>query len=501
MRCGVFKRSIPGIAGDGLRSMIQTGPCDARGSGVPVTNHTRCCRLCFRRIWLAGAVQHGSDGPTLDRPALGVLASSDLLAHMWITVRRRRGRPRRKTFAAVFLVVGLVSFLSGESLAGAAPSRPFTQCPAVSQDPSCGTLIVIGPDGSLEAFNDPRVGPFNGFDNTLIGVQNDSAAPVKQVFIDAVPVGIFDFDGDGICSTETISPPSGCPFGPTGYEGPGVQFVDVGGVNRSFGTVEFVGEGLAPGTSTYFDLVWTDQLGCALGKCFRIEPPAMSVTLSGGGQAGHTIVVSKGTSVSAQATLSGPDAASAGGEIEYNVYSDHACSHRVTNAGTFSVSNGVGSPSNSVTLPPGSYFWQVAYYGDVENGAVLSGCEHVVETVERECTDAKGVGHDGPRGSEGLHEANHLDVSGRPHRLEIKKPGTRVQLQALSSAACNASDEFVGAGPARVNGVGGFQMSFSIQLTIGGVILTASVEKEGVAVLSLDHEKLSRPSKEIFSAG
>jgi len=359
-------------------------------------------------------------------------------------------------------------------------------------------LIVIGPDGKLEAFNDPRVGPFNG-DNTLVGVENDSSASVQRIFLDGGGEGLFAFDEDGLCSPESIGAPAGCPFGPTGYEGPGTRFVDVVKPNRSKGFVEFAGEGLAPGASTYFSLEWVDQLGCALETCYFVQPPKMKVTLSGDGRAGNQIVVPKNTPVSARATLSGLHSEDAGGEIRYGVYSDRACSHLVADAGAFTVSSGVAPASRAETLPPGSYFWQTTY-SDSENGAVLSPCQLGVETVERDCTTARGVGHLGPRGSEGLHEANHLDISGRPHRFELKKPGMRVHLQALSHAACVGSHEFVGSGPATVDGVGGYALSFDIQATVGGVVLTAAVEKEGTMVFMLDDEKLSKPSREIFSA-
>src|SRR5438445_500041 len=46
--------------------------------------------------------------------------------------------------------------------------------------------------------------------------------------------------------------PSGCPYGPTGYEGPGTTLVADADTFDS-GTVTFDG-GLAPGASTYFSL-------------------------------------------------------------------------------------------------------------------------------------------------------------------------------------------------------------------------------------------------------
>jgi RHS repeat-associated protein len=60
---------------------------------------------------------------------------------------------------------------------------------------------------------------------------------------------LFGFDGDGLCNYGV----SGCPFGPTGYEGPNTSFSDVS-ADQTGGVVNFP-FGLAPGGgSTYFSL-------------------------------------------------------------------------------------------------------------------------------------------------------------------------------------------------------------------------------------------------------
>jgi serine protease len=117
-------------------------------------------------------------------------------------------------------------------------------------------------------------------------------------------------------------------------------------------------------------------------------PPATSVTtgqLSGGGHAGASISVRTGTAVTAAATLSGTNAASATGMVSYFVYSDNACSNlvasslnqQITTAGTLPV-------SHPVTLSKaGTYHWAVSYAGDSGNGSSASGCggANGVETV------------------------------------------------------------------------------------------------------------------------
>jgi hypothetical protein len=62
------------------------------------------------------------------------------------------------------------------------------------------------------------------------------------------------FDGDGICSGDygSWNGSSGCPYGPTGYEGPGTSFVTDPSLPDS-AEVDFTG-GLAPGKTAYFSL-------------------------------------------------------------------------------------------------------------------------------------------------------------------------------------------------------------------------------------------------------
>ena len=76
-------------------------------------------------------------------------------------------------------------------------SPPFTQCPAIGADTSCGILIVVT-DQSVNVYNDPSQGPFDTEDDTLIGVENDSSGTVFSLHLSSTE-DIFGFDGDGIC--------------------------------------------------------------------------------------------------------------------------------------------------------------------------------------------------------------------------------------------------------------------------------------------------------------
>jgi hypothetical protein len=161
---------------------------------------------------------------------------------------------RRWTVAltVVFSSAGL-AFAAFAPAAGAAPpSPPFTQCPAVGASASCSVLIVINADGSATVLTDPSQGAFDGSEDTLVGVQNNSNKAIAGLPLTAtVSPPIFGFEGDGLCAGYTPGP-TGCPFGPTGYEGPNTSFSGISS-DENTGTVNFTG-GLAAGASAYFSL-------------------------------------------------------------------------------------------------------------------------------------------------------------------------------------------------------------------------------------------------------
>jgi hypothetical protein len=138
--------------------------------------------------------------------------------------------------------------------AATAPAPPFGECPAIGASPSCEILLVVNPDNTVSVYGDPSVGPFDGSDDTLVGIVNDSTAAVKAVTVSGPGSDLSGFDGDGICSGDygTWSGSSGCPYGPTGYEGLGTSFVTDPTLPDS-AEVDFAG-GLAPKASAYFSL-------------------------------------------------------------------------------------------------------------------------------------------------------------------------------------------------------------------------------------------------------
>jgi hypothetical protein len=176
--------------------------------------------------------------------------------------------PMRSKLRFSLPILALIALPGLAAAVSQAPEPPFNQCPAVGQNSSCGILILIDTDGSLRIFYDPSQGPYDGIEDTLVGVQNNSKKTIQSIPLYG-GTDLFDFDGDGICGIDPNSPPdnpqpfnprpAGCPFGPTGYEGPGVTLSAADSFN---GTVSFA-KGLAPGASAYFSLEGAIQSKCA----------------------------------------------------------------------------------------------------------------------------------------------------------------------------------------------------------------------------------------------
>ncbi|MDA4117867.1 MAG: hypothetical protein OK455_05930, partial [Thaumarchaeota archaeon] len=135
--------------------------------------------------------------------------------------------------AVVFLLMFSFSPFLRASAAFTAPPTPWTQCPAVGADTSCAILIVVNSDGSVSIYADSSQGPFDGSEDTLVGVQDNCATcgGVTSLALSAsVSPPIFGFEGDGACSGfYTPNPPAAsCPGGvysstdPSDYEAKGV---------------------------------------------------------------------------------------------------------------------------------------------------------------------------------------------------------------------------------------------------------------------------------------
>ena len=392
----------------------------------------------------------------------------------------------------VVLIAGIVTLAFASAASASPPTPPFNQCVPVGASPSCETLVIINANGSLSSFSDPSVGPFDGVEDTLIGVENRSSSTAKSISLSGP--NIFGLEGDGICAEGLYSPaPPECPYGPTGYEGPNTSFNIT---NANEGLVEFPA-GLAPGASTYFSLEENiSELKCTEEKCEvpNEESTTTSTSLSGGGQSGANITVPKGTSVSDQATLSGTNIASATGSVTYRVFSDSSCTTQIASS-TEPVSGGAVPASEGVTLTaPGSYFWTANYSGDETNKPSSSECGAEVATVEEEgpppptCTSAKGEARF-VRGAEAQSIVDNVSTNlSNPQVLKFRweNGAQQLTLTKLEKATCKVGAKqktFRGSGLATVDGVENVHFTFAITVTNSGgvkIIIQFKEEKETI---------------------
>jgi hypothetical protein len=128
-----------------------------------------------------------------------------------------------------------------DQCAGALPVGTATGCGALI------TVFAVGESGNATAFTVTTLGngnPYDGTEDSLIGVQNSSGAALNSIHLSASDTtfgGIFNFDFDGPCAFNEAD----C-HGTTGYEGPDNTFaIDPGtpcgaeSTCRTSGTVNF----------------------------------------------------------------------------------------------------------------------------------------------------------------------------------------------------------------------------------------------------------------------
>ena len=130
-----------------------------------------------------------------------------------------------------------------------------TVCPTTANtNTDCGYIITIGPGGVLSGAPVPNANPYDGSDDALIGVINNSGSTYNgsiTLIGSGNGGGIFAFDGDGIC---TFTNAAYCATAATGYEGPLNTFANITTTTVTDDTGDVVFSGLAAGGSTYFSL-------------------------------------------------------------------------------------------------------------------------------------------------------------------------------------------------------------------------------------------------------
>jgi hypothetical protein len=289
----------------------------------------------------------------------------------------------------VFMAAGLAVLAPGALASGspqgppAGPTTPpFTQCPPIGQDTTCQYLIdVKSATEPPVIIEDPSQIYYDGNDDVTVVVQNETGAPLSKVHIGVLDSGdgIFGFDGDGICSETIVPKPSGCPFSTelneaAGYTGPDTVLQEESESLASAGTVTFPTP-LANDQYTYFTLEAppygttlvagevNDTIATKLSPAPQTEPPVEEARL--------TFLTP--VNVTDKATLRGPNAKFAEGEVEYRVYSDPGCTKEVANAGKAKLvpsateedaAEAEASQPVGASLPTNAtYYWQVKYTG------------------------------------------------------------------------------------------------------------------------------------------
>jgi hypothetical protein len=252
-------------------------------------------------------------------------------------------------------------------------TAPFNECPAIGQDSGCAYLIILNSAGPAQIVANPSVGPFDGHNDSLVGIVNNSGATVNSVAL-ASNKDIFAFDGDGICATnshgnllyawsgtgETTQGSSNCPFLPAVAKTAGYDGFDYAGPNTSFsnfsnsddyhsGNVNFPA-GLANGMSTYFSL---ENVLCVANFSFPASFNVTKATTSTGVNAGSSTPISYTLTAQnlggAQGNVTVTDAAPAG----TTYVAGSASCPAVTAPETCGVTNNSGTLTWTLTNVPG----------------------------------------------------------------------------------------------------------------------------------------------------
>jgi hypothetical protein len=187
-----------------------------------------------------------------------------------------------KKLSILFAMMTFALMTVGARVASAAPVS-YSECPAVGNDTTgCEFLITVSAvngSGFATAFtvtpSSPDLGPFDGSDDTLVGILNSSGATLRSLSISST-TDIFGFDNDGACYGGYSPQPTLTQCGlstftgadPGDYGSAGVTFSAIS-TDFTSGTINLTG-GLANGGSTFFSL--EDQLTAS--QIVPVTPPS-----------------------------------------------------------------------------------------------------------------------------------------------------------------------------------------------------------------------------------
>jgi hypothetical protein len=178
-----------------------------------------------------------------------------------------------KKFLPAFLVAGAFVFFSVEASAG--------PCPALGAIPAgCNVTITLPPSGIGTVLVENST-PYDGVQDQLVGVVNNTGGTVNQITITGSGIGGFDLDGGWAPGNGCVSAgPNtfGC-FTPSIAGDPG----DYSGPNNIFNPFSanmvvdtFVG-GLANGATTFFTLEEPPTGGISVVVTPTPEPASLAI--------------------------------------------------------------------------------------------------------------------------------------------------------------------------------------------------------------------------------
>lgn len=97
------------------------------------------------------------------------------------------------------LLMALMLALAGMGALWAGPAAAAI-CPTTSNtNTDCGYILTIQPDGTVTGSSVANARPYDGSDDVLVGVVNDSSSTFTGPVTLSSMRDIFGFDGDGIC--------------------------------------------------------------------------------------------------------------------------------------------------------------------------------------------------------------------------------------------------------------------------------------------------------------
>ncbi len=135
--------------------------------------------------------------------------------------------------------------VGGNSALAGVACTPITDNSRHVTTTNCTELITIHSTAmggfSTTSSNPSHKSNYDGSDDQLVGIHNDSGKPITGIGLSGSGRGggIFGFDGDGGCATPRFTWVSGCPFDSTGYAGPNNTFTGINGA-KTAGNVQFI---------------------------------------------------------------------------------------------------------------------------------------------------------------------------------------------------------------------------------------------------------------------